>query len=390
MVKSRSLTKKIIEDLKNKMVFVGGPRQVGKTTLAKDLVSKGFPSKNYFNWDFKPDREKIMGYEFLGEKSLLIFDEIHKYRNWKNLIKGIYDTKKDKYNFLITCSARMNIYRKGGDSLQGRYHYYTLHPFSLAEITNIANTFEPFEELMIPGKSYENEFESLDKFGGFPEVFLKQNSRILRRWHNEKIERLFREEIRDVENVRDLGNMNLLADMLPRKVSSPLSINAIREELEVSHKAVSNWLMILENFYYHFRIYPFHKNETRAIKKEAKLYLTDWSEIPNESARFENLIASHLLKFTQYLTEYEGYKINLGYLKTKDKKEVDFLVSVNKKPWFAIEVKLSDTTPSKNLLYFKERLKIPFAYQVIKKTGIDFVKEGIRVISADRFLCGLV
>ena len=390
MKRERYLSPNILEDLKEKMVFIGGARQVGKTTLAKDIISKRFSYSSYFNWDFKPDRKKIMNYEYPGESELLIFDEIHKYKKWKQLIKGIYDKNKDKFSILITGSARMNLYRKGGDSLQGRYHYYTLHPFSLAEMTNLKNKFSPFSELQFHKQNLTGYFDSLFLFGGFPEVIIKQSMRTLRRWHNERLERLFREDIRDVENIRDIGSMQLLSDLLPLKVASPLSINAIREDLEVSHRAVTSWLSILEVFYYYFRIYPFHSRKIRSIKKAPKIYLTDWSEVENEGAKFENIVASHLLKLVQFLNEYEGYKISLNYLRNVDKKEVDFLVSINNKPWFAVETKLSDTKISPNLLYFKERLNIPFVYQVIKKKETDILKESIRVISADKFLSGLI
>ncbi len=204
------------------------------------------------------------------------------------------------------------------------------------------------------------------------------------------MERLFREDIRDVENIRDLGSMKLLSDLLPLKAASGLSINNLREDLEISHRAITSWLNILESFYYQFRIYPYSSKLIRSIKKEPKLYLTDWSEVENEGAKFENLVASHLLKFTNYLFEKDGYKTGLFYLRNVDKKEVDFLITVDNKPWFAVEVKLSETSPAKNLSYFKERLNIPFNFQVVKQDGIDFIKDNIRVISASKFLTGLV
>lgn len=390
MEKDRYLTENILEDLTGKMVFIGGARQVGKTTLAKKIISKNFSYSGYYNWDYPPDRKKIMNFEFPGENGLLIFDEIHKYKKWKTTIKGLFDTHKEKYKILVTGSAHLNIFRRGGDSLQGRYHYYSLHPFSLAEMSNIKNKFIPFEELPIRSDNYPGELDALFHFGGFPEVLLKQSARALRRWHLEKLERLFREDIRDVENIRDIDNMKLLGDLLPSKVASPLSINSIREDLEVSHRAITKWLSVLEHFYYHYRIYPFHSSKVRSIKKEAKLYLIDWSEVENEGARFENLIGSSLLKFIEYIRESEGYNINLNYLRNVDKKEVDFFVSIDGKPWFAVEVKLSDTTPAKTLLYYKERLNIPFVYQVIKKSNMDIMKNSVRVISADKFLTGLV
>ncbi|NOX18716.1 MAG: ATP-binding protein, partial [Chlorobi bacterium] len=311
-------------------------------------------------------------------------------RAWKNLVKGIFDKYKEKYNIIVTGSARMNIYRRGGDSLLGRYFYYTLFPFSLAELNSNKNEFDPFGELNFSDANLSDALDTLYKFGGFPEPLLKQNVRFLRRWQNEKLERLFREDIRDVENIRDLSSMKLLGDMLPQKVASPLSVNALREDLEVSHRAVNNWLSILEAFYYHFRIYPFHSKKIRSLKKEPKLYLFDWSEIENEGARFENLIAMHLKKFVHFLNEVEGYKAELNYLKNVDKKEVDFLVSVKNKPWFAVEVKLTERKPSPNLFYYGERLKIPFCFQVVKTEKIDILRDDVRIISADKFLSGLV
>lgn len=362
---------------------------MGKTTLAKEIIAPLFGNSEYYNWDFAPDRNRLKKLEFPGEPSLLILDEIHKLRGWKRFLKGIYDTQKDRYRFLVTGSARLNIFRRGGDSLQGRYHYYTLHPFSLSELMNHTPVIEPGQELQFTGNNSTDTLNSLLQYGGFPEPFLSQSKRTLRRWHAEKLERLFREDIRETEDIRDFSNLKLLGDMLPQKAGAPLSVNSIREDLEVSHKAVTNWLNILEQFYYHFRIYPFAGSKVRSVKKAPKLYLIDWSEIEDEGARFENLIASHLLKTIDFLRESEGYKTELFYLRGTDGKEVDFLVTHDRKPWFAVEAKLSETAPSPQLRYFKERLQIPYTYQVIRKASVDILREGIRIISADKFLGGV-
>jgi len=390
MIKDRYLTDCALRDLREKMVFIGGARQVGKTTFAVNIVGEKFKKFAYYNWDNRSDRREIMRSDWPGNVELIILDEIHKYKNWKNLIKGEYDKLKNKYKFLVTGSSRLDIYRRGGDSLQGRYHYYRLHPFSLAELLNKKNRIEFFQEILLDDKYYKPEFEALFEFGGFPEPLLKENSRVLRRWHNEKIERMFREDITDIEQIRDLGNMKLLSDILPDKVGSLLSINSIREDLEVSHRAVSNWLNILETFYYHFRIYPYARKIVRSIKKGPKLYLWDWSEVENPSGRFENMIAAHLLKFCHYFYDYEGYKTELSFLRNVDKKEVDFLVTINKKPWFAVEAKLTETNVSKSLLYFKEKLKIPYVYQVVKESRFNRFINDVHVVSADCFLSGLI
>jgi len=390
MIKNRYLNEIIVEDLADKMVFVGGPRQVGKTTLSTDIVSRHFKSYGYFNWDNRHDRKKIMASEWPGDAELLILDEIHKYKKWKTLLKGEYDKLKHTYKFLVTGSSRLDIYRRGGDSLQGRYHYFRLHPFTLAEILEKKDRLQPFSEIVIGHDDHAAELEGLMRFGGFPEPLFKQNTRFLRRWHNEKNEQLFREDILDMALIRDLSNMKLLSDLLPNKVGSLLSINAIREDLEVSHRAAASWVDVLESFHYHFRIYPFAGRTIRSIKKEPKLYLWDWSEVDDESARFENLIASHLLKLVHFLHDYEGWKAGLYFLRNVDKKEVDFLVTVNEKPWFAVEVKRADRTIATPLYYFKEKLKIPYIYQVISLPGIDTLKNGVRLVSAGRFLSALL
>jgi len=390
MIKQRYLTNFVIKDLAERMVFVGGPRQVGKTTIARELIAKRFRQTGYYNWDSKSDRRNIMQSKWPGNADLIILDEIHKYKKWKSFVKGEYDTLKDRYRFLVTGSARLDIYRKGGDSMLGRYHYYRLHPFSLAELIGNISVPEIMKEISIRSGSEKEIFEALDTFGGFPEPFLKQNMRVLRRWHNEKTERLFREDIRDVEQVREISIMQLLGDSLPERAGSLLSINSLREDLDVSHRAVSSWLNILESFYYCFRVYPYAGKNFRSLKKVAKLYLWDWSEIDDESVRFENCVASHLLKLVHFLQDYEGYKANLYFLRSVEKKEVDFFLTIDEKPWFALEAKMNDINVSPHLFYFKEKLSIPFCYQIVKKGDVDSFIKGVRVVSADRFLAGLI
>jgi len=272
----------------------------------------------------------------------------------------------------------------------GRYHYYRLHPFTLSEFCKCGNIPIPMQEIQIPDMGERETFAALDRFGGFPEPLIRQSPRTLRRWHNEKHNRLFREDIREIENIRDLSSMQILGDMLPERAGSLLSINSVREDLEVSHRAVSNWINILESFYYCFRIYPFHAKNYRSLKKESKIYLWDWSEIDNNGSRFENCIASHLLKLIHFLEDNQGYKTQLYYLRNVDKKEVDFLVTVGQKPWFMVEAKLNETRLSPHLKYFRDKINPPYAYQVVKKTGVDIFREGVRIISADKFLAALL
>lgn len=389
----RYLEKYILDDLRDKMVFICGPRQVGKTTLAKDMGERFFRgSCAYLNWDNRLDRKIILGESFPADKKLFIFDEIHKYKGWKNYLKGEYDKYKDKFSILVTGSARMDIYRRGGDSLLGRYHSYGLHPLSLAELLGISAASSVGGSLVFSDKEKECRelFDALLKFGGFPEVFSKQEERALRRWHNQRLDRLIKEDIRDIENLRDISALQILAELLPEKAGSLFSLNSLREDLKVTHKTVSLWVEILERFYYHFRVYPFQNSRIKSLRKEPKIYLWDWSEINDEGVRFENMMASHLLKFCGFLFDVHGYKTKLYYLRDKEQREVDFLVSIDNKPWFCVEVKLSSKEIPSSLRYFADRLKIPFVFETVKEEGVDFIRDNIRVISASKFLSSLV
>ena len=340
----RYLEKYILEDLKDKMVFVSGPRQVGKTTLAKQIGNKFFLDRyEYLNWDNRQDRKVILNGIFQADRRLFIFDEIHKYRNWKNYLKGEYDKYRERFQILVTGSARLDIYIKGGDSLLGRYHSYKLHPLSLHELLNKEIRYAPFKELIfLDGNKKQKElFDTLFIFGAFPEIFIKQSKKELRRWHNERTDRLIKEDIRDIENIRDISALQVLIELLPVKVGSLFSLNSLREDLGVTHKTVSLWVDILEKFYYHFRIYPFQSTRIKSLRKEPKMYLWDWSEIEDENIKLENMMASHLLKFCDFLSDMEGYKAQLYYLRDKEQREVDFLVSIGNKPWFCVEVKNS-------------------------------------------------
>jgi uncharacterized protein len=330
------------------MVFLGGPRQVGKTTFAQALLKNYRDGHSgYFNWDDPEQRRKILIKDWPSHERLLVFDELHKYARWRNLIKGYYDTQKNLHSFLVTGSARLDYYRKGGDSLLGRYHYYRMHPFSLPEMG-----FTP------------DALEMLLRFGGFPEPCLKQNEKTLRRWHLQRLERIIREDLMDLERVKEISLVERLAEALPDRVGSPLSVKNLAQDLEVDFKTADRWIGILENLYYCYRIPPFGAPKIRAVKKEQKLYLWDWSQITDEGARFENLVASHLLKYCQYREDTEGYKMELRFLRDIDRREIDFVVLKDKKPLFAVECKTGEKQLSRHIPYFLERTSIPKFYQV--------------------------
>lgn len=390
-MKKRYLELPILKDLENKMVFVGGARQVGKTSLAKYIAEKHFNSYDYLNWDYADDRKNILHSRFKGDTELILFDEIHKYRDWKNYLKGQFDKHKSDFKIMVTGSARLDVYRRGGDSLMGRYFYFRLHPFSIAEFLEKNNRLIPLDKIYFLDSTKETK-EALKiamKFGGFPEPIIKQSEKELRRWHNQRVDRLVKEDIRDLENIRELSLLQILVDILPTKVGSLLSLNSLREDLSVAHKTISKWMEILERFYYHFRIYPFNHKKIKSLKKEPKLYLYDWSEVSNYSKKVENIVASHLLKTCHFLNDAEGYKAELHFLRDIEGREVDFLVTENSKPWFAVEVKVSAEESAKNLSYFGNKLRIPFLYQVVSKENVDTRRDNIRFISLDKFLASL-
>ena len=353
----RYLASHIERDLQRKMVFVGGPRQVGKTTLARSLLpgNKSDPEDTtsphpaYFNWDLPAARRKILDVELPKNEKLLVLDEIHKYAKWRNLLKGIYDTYKDKYSFLITGSARLDYYRRGGDSLLGRYHYYRLHPLSAGEL--LAN-------------KYEFSIDQLLTRGGFPEPFFAADARDYHRWQRDRLSRVVREDLVDLERVNEISSLQLLVDALPMRVGAPLSVKNLAEDLLVAPKTVSRWIEILENLYVCYRIAPYGAPRIRAVKKEQKLYLWDWSMCTDEGARFENLVASQLLKECHFIEDTEGVEMELRYIRDADKREVDFVVLRNKQPIYGVECKLKDSSISPHLKYFSERTPVPKWYQV--------------------------
>lgn len=346
----RYLRKPVLEDLREKMVFLGGPRQVGKTTLALDLLGNADESHPaYLNWD-SPDARKMLleGALPSGEK-LVVLDEIHKFKGWRNLVKGFYDTGKSRRRFLITGSARLDHYRRGGDSLQGRYHYHRLHPFSLHEVDRNCGP---------------ESLETLLRFGGFPEPFLKGNVRHWKRWQRERQSRVIQEDLVNLEHVKEVSQLDLLASLLPDRVGSVLSVNNLRQDLSVAFETADRWIRIFENLYFCFRIAPYGLPRLRAAKKEQKLYLWDWSSCAAQSARFENLVASHLLKYCHRLEDTEGDAMELRFLRDAAGREIDFVVIRDKRPVFAVECKSGEKALSRNIAYFAERTPIPRYYQV--------------------------
>lgn len=367
----RYLQDQIKSDLQRKMVFLGGPRQVGKTTLAKSML-KG--AAGYLNWDIAAHREKILRWEIPAEPRIVL-DEIHKYRAWRNHVKGLYDARKGEQEILVTGSARLDYYRYGGDSLQGRYHYLRLHPLSVAEL----------------GISNAAGIGDLMAYGGFPEPFLAASEVESRRWSLDYRTRLIREDLVSLERVQDLGRIELMLLNLPERVGSPLSINSLREDLQVSHATVAHWIEILERLYALFRLPPFGAPKLRAVKKEQKHYHFDWTLVPETGLRFENLVACHLLKWAHYQRDTQGREIEVRYFRDALMREVDFVLCEGRKPTHFIECKESDTDLHHGLRYLKEKFPKAEAWQISLRGKKDYLsREGIRVAPAWLFLKDLV
>ena len=387
----RYLEKYIFEDLKEKMVFIWWPRQVGKTTLSLEIAKKYFSKYTYLNWDNLEHKKRILNSEYDFWSELIIFDEIHKYKKWKSLLKWEYDVKKDKFKFLVTWSARLDIYQKWWDSMLGRYYYYRLHPFSLAEIVWIENDFSNWIDLTFKDNYYFEELNDLISFWWFPEVFTKKNKRVLNRWKKDRLRRIIYEDIRDLNNVKDLWILEVLASILPTKVWSPFSVNSLVEDLKVTNKTISNWIDIFERVYICYRIYPYNKSSLKSLKKEPKLYLWDYTYIEDIWARNENLIANHLLKWVHFLQDVYWYNVNLQYLRDKEKREVDFVITENQDVKYLIEVKTDNTSLSKHLLYYKNKFPQAKCFQIVFwNKEIDIEKSWIRIISASKFLSWFV
>lgn len=369
----RYLESIVRDDLKEKMVFVGGPRQAGKTTLAFHLIGADADESHpaYLSWDVPAVKQALLKGELPADQKLIVLDEIHKYKGWRNLVKGFYDQYKSRRQFLITGSARLDYYRRGGDSLQGRYHYYRLHPFSLAELS---------------GQPSQQDLDQLLTFGGFPEPFLKANIRHYKRWQRERLTRVVQEDLMNLEQVKEVSQLDLLVHLLPARVGSILSLSNLKQDLQVAFETVERWILILENIYYCYRVSPFGLPLLRTAKKEKKLYLWDWSQCENPAAKFENLVASHLLKYCHLVQDSEGEEMQLQFLRDAQKREIDFVVVKNGKPFFAVECKTGETHLSPHIPYFAERSSIPKFYQVhLGKKDVEIAKHRARILPFVKF-----
>lgn len=380
-MKERSLTR-AVEDLAftdQKMALVTGPRQCGKTTLAKMLLRSRAVGV-YRNWDqlefrrsWAQNPSAIIPPATADNAPLLVLDEIHKDRRWKRNLKGIFDTLDHPCDILITGSARLNVYARGSDSLLGRYRTFRLHPFSIREL-HVPEVLAPDEMLAALEKrarsgmkSSQKDLEALLTYGPFPEPLLRQDMRRARLWRRTREQLIIREDLRDLSNLPELGRIEMLTALLPERIGSLFSMASVARILETSNPTVKRWLNYLKELYFVFEIKPYTRSIPRTLRREGKIYLWDYAAIPDLAVRFENLVASHLLKACHYWTDTGEGVFELFFLRNKEKREIDFLIVRDGVPWLPVEVKTADTKPSANWEQFASLLPCKFGLQIVRQ-----------------------
>ncbi len=364
-----------------RMVLLAGPRQCGKTTLAK-MIAARFTNSLYFNWDIITDKQRLIADPYFfqdilrkdASTPLILFDEIHKYKGWKNYLKGVYDRFHDGYHFLVSGSGRLDLYQKGGDSLAGRYYAFHLWPLTLGELHSQGNTLDRFRQdpLHVCARDREDcqaAWRRLSSFSGFPEPYLAGRATTYRRWSSAYHRQLIREDIRDLTDVKNIDDLEILFALLPSRVGAPLSIPSLSNDLKVAYNTVKSWLEIFERFYLTFTLTPWTAQVSRAIQKERKVYLFDCALVEDPGVRFENMIALELFRAVSNWNDLGLGRFGLHYIRTKEGREVDFLLVEKRKPLLLIEAKLRDTTPEINLKRFQTALSVPAVQLVDEDEG---------------------
>ena len=387
----------------NQMLFISGPRQVGKTTLSKVLTELSH-THLYLNWDVLQDREVILSNwksieerlsldQAMSQKPIIIFDEIHKYSQWKTYIKGFFDTYKDKISIIVTGSAHLNIYKTGGDSLMGRYFQYRIHPLSVREVVD--THVENLPLIKPPMKMDEEDWHALYEFGGFPDPFLQKDPSFYQRWQSLRNHQLFQEDVRDLSRVMEIAQMEVLAKILASHVGQLSNYSNLSRLTRINDKTVRSWIEILKSLYYCFSIKPWTTNVIKSLTRESKLYLWDWSTVQDPGQRVENLVASHLLKAVHYWQDAGLGQFDLHFVRDQTQREVDFLVTKEEKPWMLVEVKSSHKAPlSSSLRHFHGKLKTEHAFQVAYDLAFQeidlFALQEPKIVSMRTFLSQLV
>ncbi len=374
----RYLDEIVSRDLAKKMVFLTGPRQVGKTTLARQLLA-GYSNGQYLNFDTANDRKTITSHAWNPQAPLLVFDELHKMPRWKSWLKGVYDGKPNENKILVTGSARLDFLKKSGDSLAGRFFSLRLHPLSVAEWCAEQGTRQ------------EQALSHLLERGGFPEAALALNVNESERWRLQYLDGLIREDILEFSRLQEINTMRVLVEMLRERVGSPLSVASLARDLSASTTTITRYLQILEAIYVIFTIKPWHKNITRSLLKAPKIYFYDSGLVRgNEGVRFENLVATHLLKWVHYQRDVEGKEVDLHYIRTKDESEVDFSVVTAGHVTQLIECKLSDTKPHNALTRFAVEHPDAAAIQLVRNLRQSIHQATVTIEPAAQWLGRLI
>jgi uncharacterized protein len=376
------------------MVFMAGPRQAGKTTLAR-MIADRYANRVYFNWDVVPDRARLLREPYFFEvverhdpsRPIVVLDEIHKYRGWKNYLKGAYDRFHAEFDFLVTGSGRLDVYRKGGDSLAGRYAMLHLWPFTLAELAGRQATMEEFwsDPLAVAGdgdRPAEMVWRRLAEFSGFPEPYVRAGARHYRRWSSAYHSQLIREDIRDLTGIVSIGSVETLFSLLPERVGSLLSVTSLAEDLKVAYNTVRTWLDALERFYLAFTIATWTRQVARATQKARKLYLLDYAAIDDRAARFENMVAVELLRAVTMWNDRGDGPFGLHFVRNKEKQETDFLLTEKRRPRLLVEAKTADATIDRTLLRFQQEIGVPAVQLTDEGTTYRRVSNGPHTVLA--------
>ncbi len=384
------------------MLFLMGPRQVGKTTTSLEASSIA-PSHSYLTWDDQTHRLLISeGQEAVAKHlnlhqaqeslPIVVFDEIHKFLHWKDFLKGFFDVYGKFVKIIVTGSARLDILKFGGDSLMGRYFLYRLHPLTVREL------IEPSlseDEIRLPTKLSNDDFDTLLQFGGFPEPFLQKNKRFYNRWKKLRLKQLFQEDLKDISNVQQISQLQILTELLKKQAGQLVNYSELAKKTHISSETVRRWIETLKALYYCYSIQPWSTNITRSLLKEPKIYLWDWSLVDDVGQRLENFVGSHLLKAVHLWTDRGLGEYGLYFLRDKEQREVDFLVTKDERPWFLVEVKSSSNGGlSKSLYHFQKQLEAPHAFQVV--FDLPFVNKDVFsyqdpvIVPAATFLSQLV
>lgn len=358
------------------MAFVSGPRQVGKTTTCR------LEGTDYINWDNSDDRRLILrGPSAIAERlnldqlhtplPIVVFDELHKLAKWKSFLKGFFDVYGERVRLIVTGNSRLDVFRRGGDSLMGRYFLYRMHPFSVAECLRVT---APSKPVAPPEQLPEKEWTALWEHGGFPEPFLRRETSFSVRWRGLHHDQLVKEDIREVAQVQDLGALEHLSFLLAERTAQQLIFSNLAREVGVATDTVRRWIDVLERLHFGFQLKPWFANVAKALRKEPKWFLRDWAGVEDPGVRAETFVACHLLKAVEGWSDSGLGRFELRYLRDKLKREVDFIIVRDRKPWMLVEVKMRDTVLSDSLRYFKSVTKAAYAFQVVMElpyVGVD-------------------